>query len=600
MSKKYLIYLCVLACLPTFAAITVNQFSPISPENFFELKEAICNKRATLPISIHVESTEPERLALFFEVVSADNAWYAEGNPDDPKQCPKYLSKYPTSEITVGPRDPMTPATLLTAASEFTQRFYSEDFCADDFQEISLRFCLYDGESSPKFLKATGVTLDFTPADPPNIANIVAGDKRVILHGTNNLKSPKFQLCLGDGDIPAEPEGDGGAAAGVGEKGGGAAADPGDGDAAVRPKIDTCQILDPSQYSIKASSFKNDLRESSFIIGNLQNDKKYFFQIKVAGNESWSDPVAVTPEGNDTFWSEYDGEPNNLSFGCATSRTPSADLGLLVFGLGFLSLMRRRKHLSHLILCGCIAVILPTTIFAEGPKAGEFNIGISGSPYRPNIDAALTNKVYQCIFGAPDYEVGGPLIPRIGLDADYHITNAFGSFLVGAGASLAWANGFARKSGTFSGSSCGTKIDEADQTLFIYELKPQVTYILDPWINKFPLAPYVRAGIIAAGYTTLYQEGLDDKGGKKNGPSGFRFGYEAAVGLIFNLDLLDQSGVTTARATSSYNRSYLKAELAYSRVDNFHQGGGIDLSPVDIMGTGLPLIFNFGLVVEFQ
>jgi len=109
---------------------------------------------------------------------------------------------------------------------------------------------------------------------------------------------------------------------------------------------------------------------------------------------------------------------------------------------------------------------------------------------------------------------------------------------------------------------------------------PSSTYIFDPFIDVFPLAPYIRTALVGQGYIFTH----DGKDGGKTlmKPNGFRFGYQLALGLMLMLDFLEPRAVVNARTAGLFEHVYLKGELSYMKIDSFGQPG-LNFSPKDVM-----------------
>jgi hypothetical protein len=231
------------------------------------------------------------------------------------------------------------------------------------------------------------------------------------------------------------------------------------------------------------------------------------------------------------------------------------------------------------------------------------NLAVTGAPYLPNIDGskkadgnAISLPIYKCLYGKPGADAGA-ILPLMGIDVDVHMTDAFGSLQLGVGATYTYASGNALTNQKDCNSQGTDPVG-----IHLFQLKPQLTYILDPWVEIFPLAPYVRGGIVAQGYVFTHQGKVDEPGGKEvqagTAGAGVVFGWEAAFGLMFMLDVLEPTVAGAARGEGVYDHTYLKAEIAYMPINNF-TGKGLDLSPA-WPTKDIPLMLTFGLVFEFQ
>lgn len=355
-----------------------------------------------------------------------------------------------------------------------------------------------------------------------------------------------------------------------------------------------------SPYVILGAVF----REKEFTITGLENGQTYLLKARVsddagASQGDWSASVPVTPVEAYSFTDLYDGTPNATQFNCRQSSSPSA-FGLWLFAGLILWGLRRLKIASPASKLALFGILL----FAASPSMadlGQVSLAITGAPYLPNIDTGKTAtgtnvfSVYRCLFGKPG-AADGPLLPLMGLDVDVHMTDAFGSLQLGVGATYTFVTDKA-----VNDKACTQKTTNNVSAHF-FQLKPQVTYVLDRWIDSFPLAPYIRGAIVGQGYVFTFQDKLDQPGSNPSAPgtrgSGVVFGWEAAFGLMFLLDVLEPNVASSARGEGTYDHTYLKAEIAYMPINNFN-GGGMNLSS-GWLSKDVPLMLTFGLVLEFQ
>lgn len=322
-------------------------------------------------------------------------------------------------------------------------------------------------------------------------------------------------------------------------------------------------------------------------VTGLANGTTYWVVARVKGSSNqWSASKSETPELTYGFGKVYDGAPNRLSFSCTqTSAGPGTWMLFLLLGI-FLRFKGGNKSVFiAVLLLGSLPVLA---------DLGQVNFGIIGSTYKPNLDGSTkadgsqARQFYGTMFS-------DNLLPLMGIEVDIHLLDDFGSLQLGVGLQYAYASGSALKvepNGTLTNNRSSDSVE-----LNMLHLKPQLTYILDPWIDTVPLAPYVRGGIVALGYMFRYQGGIDREPGGVN-PMGLMFGWEAAAGLMLALDWMEPSVSKAARANGTYDHIYLKAEAAYMPINNFHQNG-LNFSPA-WPKQDLPLMLTFGLVFEFK
>lgn len=231
---------------------------------------------------------------------------------------------------------------------------------------------------------------------------------------------------------------------------------------------------------------------------------------------------------------------------------------------------------------------------------GQVNIGFLGSMYRPDLDneklsdGSTVFPFYKGFFRKKTSDEDGPITPLMGLEVDMHLFDGFGSLQLGLGLGYTFVNGFAM------GMDSAEKPDVDKATtvktsLHMYQLRPQLTYLFDYFQDYVPLVPYVRAAAIMHGYSFRNEIETDDV--LKHDANGFRFGYQGAAGLMLMLNFLEPGAMRTAKGSGFFNNVYLKGELSYTKIDTFGKDG-FQFSPKDIMGTGMPLLWTFGLGFE--
>lgn len=310
-------------------------------------------------------------------------------------------------------------------------------------------------------------------------------------------------------------------------------------------------------------------------------------------------PVAFPFDG-------YRGKGGELEFSCQNTSARATFL-LLVISFLCLSWVRRARRQKSTIalsvmLAGAAVLFIPKDAHAE---LGQVNFSILGSMYRPDLDSEMVDGVkifpfYKCFFRKSTKANDGPINPLMGGEVNVHLWDGFGSLQVGLGLGYTWVNGHGVKINDDGSYDCESPTRNVKSTLHMYQVRPQLTYAFDYFASTFPLFPYVQAALIGHGYlfrntnssvkATSYH-GFDVK------PNGFRFGYQAEVGVKLMLDFLEPSSITTAHGQGFLEHVYLKAGLSITKIDTFGRRG-FQFSAKDIMGTTWPLMWTFGL--EFQ
>jgi hypothetical protein len=339
-------------------------------------------------------------------------------------------------------------------------------------------------------------------------------------------------------------------------------------------------------------------------------DRRQTYSIKVrlpldgaeATAEGWlrlpdASPVTVAVPLN-----LYDGPGSEAQYSCTSS--PQAGDVLVIVGLLALFIAWR---LSRLKLRGSnlfLFLFLPFMIFMRAPESqaefGQISFSILGSMYRPDLDSpANARNFYKSFFRKKDSKSPeGPINPLIGFNINYHLWDGL---RVGLGMAYTYVSG------------SGLEVDGNDQPLIdkpkedysvalhMYQVRPQVTYAMDHFVEYFPLFPYMRAGLIAQGYNfTSSGNGatvFTNSGGQTVKSNGFRFGWFTSLGAMLRINFLEPSSISTARSGNLFENVYLLSELSYEKIDSFGRPG-FQFSPKDVMGTSLPLMWTFGLAFD--
>ena len=352
------------------------------------------------------------------------------------------------------------------------------------------------------------------------------------------------------------------------------------------------------------------IKDNFVVVSDLENGSEYAFKIQVtdtSGNlSSWSKVARGTPVQLQTALGEASWPTNPFGINCSSFGLGAPMWLLWAFYRSYMQRRRRKKSKQtqaspgvpgylHGLRCFCfinvlwigfaaaVGLLLSCPPLQAAP--GQISLGINASPYKPDMDRNLTTPVYSKFFGkSPDK---GPWLPLLGIETNVHLFDGYGSIQLGPALSYTWASGYARKE---NGEESQVKLQ-----LHLYQIRPQLTYVFDPYVHVIPLAPYVRAGFIAMGYVFTFDNRLDQHG---QHPTGFVLGWDAAFGLLFMLDGLQPDVSLRAKATGRYRHVYLKAELSYAQIDNFGMGGPV-LSPKGMFGLSIPLMATFGLLIQF-
>lgn len=364
-------------------------------------------------------------------------------------------------------------------------------------------------------------------------------------------------------------------------------------------EVEICYAQDKSEDEIKSTEdcletdgFKKIIRSApNVVISGLEDYKKCYFKLRLAdknlAERKWSKTFTEEPVETIHPLDSYEGKGGLVSYGCNQKNHEGSLFILLLILAAFLlrNSMLKKSLLNIFVFIFCFCLIESEKLYAEN---GQFNIGLLGSIYRPNLDSEKgANNFYKLHFRKNEKAKEGPLLPLFGVEFDWHMWDGFGSLQLGFGVAYTFANGYEVE------KNVKNKVPNTSITMHIYQLRPQLTYMLDEWKESFPIFPYVRAGIIGQGYS--FVGGSMTANSHKNKPHGINFGYQIALGIMLMMDFLEPSALKDA--SDSINHIYLKGELSYTKVDNFGLGG-LNFSSKDVMGTNLPLMWTFGLVFE--
>lgn len=337
---------------------------------------------------------------------------------------------------------------------------------------------------------------------------------------------------------------------------------------------------------------KKDFTSTRISIAGLDNGNTYYFRAKVSGSSSlnkWSEIGQAEPVETFGFARTYDGAENPVSWGCAQGSADS-NSWVIFAGLALALIIIRRKLKGSSALFGLLVIFAASDSLMAHP--GQMNFGIIGSVYEPNLNGSTKDDgsnafpFYKCMFE-------NKMLPLMGIELDWHLLDKFGSLQLGFGTSYTYGSGKALKAKT---ADCQRSGD--DVGMHLLQIRPQLTYMLDRWVDTVPLVPYLRAAIVSQGYVFTYQDGWDKEKDSSAKPNGIIFGYELGAGLMLSLNWTEPSVARNAKANDVYNRVYLKTEVAYAPLNNFHSKG-LEFSS-NWPAKGFPLLLKFGIVFEFN
>lgn len=384
---------------------------------------------------------------------------------------------------------------------------------------------------------------------------------------------------------------------------------------------DAGRVTDDGDADVSACESPNAYAELTFdslsvVIGDLQNGSSYEFRARLEddfGNVGpFSSAIVVTPRAQLGVLDFYDGEgsPFSLRPACASvSLRDVSWLGLVVV-LGLGRALRRRRRMSLGRGAGWWIGVISIVCVAPAAQArpGGWNVGIHVGPYQPAIDDEKVSDdnifpVYACFFD-------DAVLAELGFQVGVTLFDAIGSLEFGVHSSFSQARGNGQSLSSIDATTgtkvCGTST-EGSVELTIVKLRPGLTYRFDYFLDAagFPVVPYGRAGVVAAGYGFSSEGVFDDTVTTQSvDPLGVVFGLEGALGVQLALDFLDPIDPFTprtaqrARTNGVFEHAFVYGELVFQDIRNLGQPGFV-FSPRDtVFSTGLPVMAQVGLALE--
>jgi hypothetical protein len=443
--------------------------------------------------------------------------------------------------------------------------------CGPKGEQGEMLLCIYDKDTRKENLAKVLYSYDTREAHVEGLSNVVAANKTISFTVLSSMGgNSRVEVCYGKvsaGDIGTDPTAD-------------------------CPTGFTSVMKTPPEVSLEG----------------LENKTEYDFKVRIVDGSQkspWSTKQRVTVVLMLDALGVYEGQGGTITYeGCQQSDGQGSWLWLLV-GCALL-ILRRGMHLVKSVPALVAVVFLVSLAPTQEAQAG-MNFGILGSPYRPDLDSEISasgKKIfpfYKCSFRKSAKDKLGPVNPLMGFEVDWHIWRGFGTLQLGVGTGYTFTNGYGLGENADGTPDCAKQVKESKLSLHMYQIRPQITFALDGSKEAFPLFPYARAGLIGHGYS-FRTNGKASKtstssSGHTNKANGITFGWEVELGLMLMLDFLEPSAISGARASGTLDHVYLKGGLAYSKINSFGTSG-FQFSPLDIMGTGWPLLWNFGLVFE--
>lgn len=200
----------------------------------------------------------------------------------------------------------------------------------------------------------------------------------------------------------------------------------------------------------------------------------------------------------------------------------------------------------------------PTAFRSEQVGAFELRFG----PYLPNVDDEFDGAAtpYEDLFGTSQRY-------HIGLEVDWQVLRIPHLGTLGPGVSF----GYTRSSGRAPFTAGGGFSDDRT-SLWILPMSAVAVLRVDVLAQSFgiPLVPYGKAGFSYALWSSSGGEGTDRHEGLVG--RGAETGYQAAVGLMFWLNVLHPQSALDMDNATGINNSYVFGELLTSDIDSFNTG----------------------------
>jgi hypothetical protein len=203
---------------------------------------------------------------------------------------------------------------------------------------------------------------------------------------------------------------------------------------------------------------------------------------------------------------------------------------------------------------------------------------LHGGSYAPAVDSAFEARTpWADVFGSKQ-------LTLLRGHFDWQLWDGFGTAAVGLGAGYGWVDGFARDAD-----------GEATEDEIGFNLMPltlSVVYRFDWAASRFgfPLVPYGKAGLSAGLWWATDADDdvttATDASGRSRRGSGVTFGWHAAGGLMFLLDVLAPGMAASMQDEAGVRNTYLFAEYSRSVLDDFGGGRSLVLSD-DALSFGL-------------
>jgi hypothetical protein len=322
---------------------------------------------------------------------------------------------------------------------------------------------------------------------------------------------------------------------------------------------------------------------------SLQNNVAY--SVLIIANDAYgnvsgaSDPVTGMPVAVLDFYNLYRNEGGGAEGhgGC----TSSGATWIVLLGLAA-ALWARRKHGGAALLL-LLGLLVPAAARAEEHPARRLLVGLKVDRYDPKVDSEAG------LSGTPYHEIFGPRAPlRYQLEVDWEVAHPFGTFLLGATLGF-WQNYGKGLVADSAGNPIVPHTPSSDTALLdVMPLGAIATYrfdlLADRW-PRFPLIPYVQAGLMRALWASFSGTGSVSKDNIRGGRgSGWTYGYTTALGVAVSLDAIDPPLAREAYVDTGIQRTSVFAEYGWTYLDDFSKSGTLILSDH---------AWRFGVSVEF-